>query len=102
MPSARTDEEALNLYLDLYLASSMEATRVALLARVAVYASDQCNWLKQQKADAKSPDVLQPFAAFPTFVAQVTEMCNGKVRYGIAPNMPTIFFGSVNYEKNPE
>jgi hypothetical protein len=58
----------------------METTRVALLARVGAYVADQVNWIKAQKADAKSPDVLLPFASFPTFVAQVLEMSNGKVR----------------------
>jgi hypothetical protein len=79
VPSARADEEALGQYLDLYLARSMDTTRVALTARVTAYVTDQINWIKQQKADPKNPDVLLPFASFPTFAAQVQEMSNGKV-----------------------
>lgn len=80
VPSTRTDEDALGQYLDLYLARSMDTTRAALTARVGAYTVDQIHWLRQQKADAKSPDVLLPFASFPTFAAQVQEMCNEKVR----------------------
>lgn len=83
VPSARTDEDALTLYLELYLARSMESTRVALLARVVAYTTEQCQWIRSQKADAKNPEVLPPVAAFPTFVAQTLELCNGKVLFTI-------------------
>ena len=79
IPSARTDEEALGMYLDLYLARSMETTRGLLHTRVSEYTADQILWLKAQKADAKLAEVLPPFAAFPIFVAQAMEMTNGKV-----------------------
>ena len=79
MPTARSDEEALNLYLDLYLVRCLDNTRLALLQRIAAYANDTVAYIKAQKADAKVAEVLAPFAAFPTWVAQVLEMCNGKV-----------------------
>ena len=79
IPSARSDEEALTLYLELYLTRCMESQRLNLLSRISAFTSDQINWLKVQKADPKTPDVLPPFASFPTLVAQVQEMCNGKV-----------------------
>ena len=76
----RSEEDALNLYLDLYLVRCLETTRAALLSRITAYSTDTIAYIRAQKADAKLADVLAPVAAFPTWVAQVLEMCNGKVR----------------------
>ena len=70
----------------------MESTRVALLARVVAYTTEQCQWIRSQKADAKNPEVLPPVAAFPTFVAQTLELCNGKVLFTISVSILLYYY----------
>jgi hypothetical protein len=74
------DEYALGLYLNSYLSRSMETTRLALLHKINMFTNDQIKWIRAQKADPRSADVLAPFTSFPTFVSVVVEMCNGMVR----------------------
>jgi hypothetical protein len=48
--------------------------------RVHAFVSEQLRWINNQKADAKSSDVLLPFQRYPTIVMHVFEMANGEVR----------------------
>ncbi len=75
----------------LYLMKVFKTLKHQLEQNILSFGNEQIQWINNQRADPKSPEVFSPFLRFPTVVMHVIQMTNGKVRNTLVEFLCLIF-----------